>query len=450
MRIASGLAKYRWTAPLWMCALTCSAALAPLGMNAAVAADDKPAAVVAQKESAAKPADEEKQAAVKKAREAAMLGLTVEEMDLKLPEDIFEIPASGNAELIAVARRLNSPVVLSKQKVTSFQEMNALRVKAAKAATEAATKVLADKDATEKQLTQATGLLVTSQLSLVRIDGENSSESAMALVTKLSKDERAAVSKPAADALFTLKVNSLPQLAPEAAEALLAEILENVRSSEFSQASIQQAGSAGQILERSANGEAKAAAFLTKLADVIEKADDEKVKALSSRFRGQARRLGLVGNEMQVVGTTVSGEKFDLASLKGKVVLVDFWATWCGPCVAEIPRVKSLYEGYHDQGFEVVGISLDNTIDPLKTFIEKREIPWVNLYPNEEEAKTNAGWKNSISSYYGVNAIPCCILIGADGKVISIKARGKVLEDELEKIFGKLPQKPADKEEKAQ
>jgi thiol-disulfide isomerase/thioredoxin len=128
-------------------------------------------------------------------------------------------------------------------------------------------------------------------------------------------------------------------------------------------------------------------------------------------------------------GTKVNGEKFDIASLKGKVVLVDFWATWCGPCIAEFPNIKKNYDTYNSQGFEVVGISLDQDRTKLETYLEEKQVPWITLH------EKGVGGQNPVALQYGIFGIPAMFLVGRDGTVISTHARGPELTALLEKEF---------------
>ncbi len=117
------------------------------------------------------------------------------------------------------------------------------------------------------------------------------------------------------------------------------------------------------------------------------------------------------------------------AELAGKVVLIDFWATWCGPCRAEIPNIKDNYEKHQREGFEVIGISLDQMSGrELAEFVKKEEVPWTIC--------RDADSSQSMAAYYGIQGIPQMILVGRDGTVITLNARGSALGPMVEKALG--------------
>lgn len=148
--------------------------------------------------------------------------------------------------------------------------------------------------------------------------------------------------------------------------------------------------------------------------------------------RGVLKQKSEIGKPFALTFTdAIKGTAFDITSLKGKVVLVDFWATWCGPCVAKIPEVKSWYTKYQPKGFEVVGVSLDQPEDKgglkaLKAFVAKNELPWPQYYQGNY-------WQSDFSSSWGINSIPCTFLIDKKGVLRDINPQGE--EEVIKKLL---------------
>ncbi|MCA9185883.1 MAG: TlpA disulfide reductase family protein [Pirellulaceae bacterium] len=170
-----------------------------------------------------------------------------------------------------------------------------------------------------------------------------------------------------------------------------------------------------------------------RFSDALGSRKDPNLATAVQQLSASSRRLALIGSPIQVQGRTLAGKPFDWKAYRGKVVLIDFWATWCGPCVKEMPNVKQYYSAYHDRGFEVVGINVDEDMDALKEFLKTNDVPWVTL--NE-----GAGKRNPTVDYYGIYSYPTTILVDRTGKVVSFEARGKQLGQWLDKLIG--PENP--------
>lgn len=160
------------------------------------------------------------------------------------------------------------------------------------------------------------------------------------------------------------------------------------------------------------------------VAKLLKQSDDANIEQTVEKLEGAIRQLKLVGNPIDIKGTLVDGKKFDWSKYKGKVVLVDFWATWCKPCLEELPNVKEVYEKYHDQGFDVVGISLDDDRKALEAFLEEEHIRWPILFSSDPKATS---WEHPMAAFYGVSSIPATFLVDRQGKVVSLAARGEKL-----------------------
>ena len=173
---------------------------------------------------------------------------------------------------------------------------------------------------------------------------------------------------------------------------------------------------------------------------IVAKNPDPEIAQRGAKMEGAARRLSLVGHPLELHGTLLDGGTFDWGSYRGRIVLVDFWATWCGPCLREMPNVKKNYEAYHDKGFDVVAVSLDDDRARLDDFLEKNPKPWVNLH--------DGGWSdNDLATYYGIVGIPTVILVDQEGKVVSTRARGPELGRLLAELLGPLESEDGDNSE---
>ena len=231
--------------------------------------------------------------------------------------------------------------------------------------------------------------------------------------------------------LLEARVNAVGKAAAKERNAIVNDLKKHLKDSgaKISDREANMAMMVATTLERSAPKQA--IEVYKDFGKLVAAAGDPRIAGMGRRLEGCPRRMTLVGNTMEVKGTTLDGKDIDLATMKGKVVLVDFWATWCGPCVREIPAMKKMYQAYHDRGFEILGVSVDQGKEAPTKFIEQRKLPWPCIHDDQ------AGGK-SLSDHYGVIFIPLPILVDREGKVVSLSARGPELEQLLAKLIGPL------------
>jgi thiol-disulfide isomerase/thioredoxin len=146
--------------------------------------------------------------------------------------------------------------------------------------------------------------------------------------------------------------------------------------------------------------------------------------------QGALRRAGAVGLPFELEFTeATTGALISMKNLRGKVVVIDFWATWCGPCVASMPAMKRLYAQYKDKGVEFIGVNLDDKqrgLEKLRAFVAKEGIAWPQYFQGD-------GFESPFSTSWGINAIPTVFLIDQEGKVVSVEA-----DDQLETLIPEL------------
>lgn len=239
------------------------------------------------------------------------------------------------------------------------------------------------------------------------------------LIARIAKGmgpERAAVVQKASDRILT-EVKSQTEEETVDADALNTLISRVAVQAEF--------GGNVQLAEKiyKAIGDAVARLDESEAAEAVQKAIDDANK-----------RIGLIGEPFEVTGTLPDGKPFDWKQYDGKVVLVDFWATWCGPCLREIPNIRDNYEKFREQGFEVVGVNLDDDPADVEQFFQSRgDLPWPTVLSPDPDAR---GFDTPLAKKCGVTAIPFVVLVGKDGNVRAIHVRGEELGERLAGIFG--------------
>jgi thiol-disulfide isomerase/thioredoxin len=153
----------------------------------------------------------------------------------------------------------------------------------------------------------------------------------------------------------------------------------------------------------------------------VRNAPSPKVKAAAEE---QLKRFDGLGKPVELQFTAVDGRAVDLARFKGKVVLIDFWATWCPPCVAAIPEVKKIYDEFHPKGFEIVGINLDKDKSKLTQFVADNKMEWPQFFDG-------LFWQNKYARQFGIESIPTLWLIDKRGALRDL--------DALTRLSGEVP-----------
>ncbi|MEX2121403.1 MAG: TlpA disulfide reductase family protein [Pirellulales bacterium] len=342
---------------------------------------------------------------------------------LALPEDTSP---ESLAKFIERVQTLRPDVKTQEELIEYVKKLN-------KVILEAADKIIEAK-ADEDLDTQAVRAKLAALGTLSQLDGEGAKKQLADYLSKLKDDKRPDIVKEAQLYLLANRYHALDHENAKQIKQFINDVRTQLGAGKFDPRLAQFAMEAAR-LSQSIGDTQFAIETNRQFAELFAKSGNPQIEQAGQRFEANIRKLEMVGKPLDIEGSLVDGSQFDWSAYQGKVVLVDFWATWCGPCIQELPNVKETYEKYRDKGFDVVGISLDEDREAVEEFLKEEEIGWTTLFGTSPES----GWNHPMAQRYGVDGIPMAVLVDRDGNVVSISARGEALGTLVAELVEKKP-----------
>ena len=228
------------------------------------------------------------------------------------------------------------------------------------------------------------------------------------------------------------KVLNADKLEPDKLPPVLDEVRKFVKDEKLDNRHVRLASATVKLINK-VPGDDEADKAYKEFGGIFSASTDDELHRYGDRIaEGVPKRpVDLTGKPIPITGPLYDGGQFDIASLTGQVVLVDFWATWCGPCRAILPELEALHEKYQARGFEIIGISLDEDREALKEFFEETPLPWPNIVDAESLAD------GQMAKKYGIVGIPTTFLLDKEGKLVATNLHGERLAAKIEELLGK-------------